>query len=131
MSTPNVPQQPHHFTQQQPGQPMASQQNFTAPGAGQYAPQHPPTSKATTLDKTNTFALLAIVLAFLSPVAAIVFGHLGLNQIKRTGDAGRGIALTGLILGYVYAVTVTLLFVTYIGMIVVMLNSFGSLGRMY
>lgn len=142
MSTPDVPQQPetqpqspttqqpNYQAQPHPGQPLAPQQSFTTPAATPYAQQQVPASKATTLDKTNTFALLAIVLAFLSPIAAIIFGHLGLSQIKRTGDAGRGIALTGLIIGYVYTAATVLFIVAYVGLIFVMVGSIGSMSRM-
>ncbi len=34
-------------------------------------------------------------------IAAIIFGHIALRQIRRTGERGRGLALTGLILGYI------------------------------
>ena len=86
----------------------------------------PRTALPTTLAHTNTFALLAIILAFLSPIAGIVFGHLALGQIKRNGDTGRGIALTGLILGYAYFVLIALILIAYIGMIIVMFASFGA-----
>lgn len=150
MSTPGVPQQPetqpqspltqphnspaqqpNYPAQQHPGQQFAPQQSFTPPAAAQYAQQQAPAPKATTLDKTNTFALLAIVLAFLSPIAAIIFGHMGLSQIKRTGDAGRGIALTGLIIGYVYTASMVVFIIAYVGLIFVMVGSISSLSRMY
>ena len=31
----------------------------------------------------------------------VIFGHVALNQINRTGEGGRGLALAGLIIGYV------------------------------
>ncbi len=34
-------------------------------------------------------------------LAAIVLGHIALRQIRRTGERGRGLAVTGLILGYI------------------------------
>lgn len=36
----------------------------------------------------------------MAPIAGIVTGHLALLQIKRTGEEGRALALTGLIAGY-------------------------------
>jgi hypothetical protein len=36
----------------------------------------------------------------LTAIPAIVFGHVALHQIKRTGGQGAGLALTGLILGW-------------------------------
>lgn len=81
----------------------------------------------TTLAYTNTFALVSIITAFISPIAAIVFGHMALGQIKRTGDAGRGLALTGLIIGYSYFVMIALFVLFYISMIGIMIASFGAL----
>ncbi|WP_197373484.1 peptidylprolyl isomerase [Mycolicibacterium baixiangningiae] len=50
---------------------------------------------------TNAWAVAALVCAFLFAPLGIVFGHLSLSQIKRTGEDGRGLALAGLIIGYV------------------------------
>ncbi|MBL3678374.1 DUF4190 domain-containing protein [Leucobacter chromiireducens subsp. solipictus] len=74
------------------------------------------------MGQTNTFAFLAIILAFISPIAGIVFGHMGLSQIKRTGDAGRGIALTGLIISYAWFAFLVVFMVLYIGFIVMMVG---------
>lgn len=45
-------------------------------------------------------AILTIV-APLSAILAIVFGHIALSQINKRGGAGRGMALAGLIIGYI------------------------------
>ncbi|SJN08715.1 hypothetical protein FM113_04045 [Leucobacter sp. 7(1)] len=51
---------------------------------------------------TNTLAILALISAFVAPfVAPVVLGHISLNQIKRTGEGGRGLAIAALILGYI------------------------------
>ena len=34
-------------------------------------------------------------------VAAVILGHLGLSQVKKTGEQGRTYAITGLVTGYV------------------------------
>lgn len=34
-------------------------------------------------------------------VAAVILGHIGLSQIKKTGENGRTYAITGLVTGYV------------------------------
>ena len=50
--------------------------------------------------KTNTFATLSLIFAFLfAPVGALL-GHLGLAQIRRTGQRGKDRALIGLTLSY-------------------------------
>lgn len=51
---------------------------------------------------TNTLAILALVLGFVISPGGIICGHIALNQIKRTGEGGRGLALAGLIIGYVF-----------------------------
>ena len=52
----------------------------------------------------NTLATLSVVFAFVfAPVGAIL-GHLGLAQIRRTGEPGRDRALVGLSLSYAFIV---------------------------
>jgi eukaryotic-like serine/threonine-protein kinase len=52
--------------------------------------------------KTNTFANLSVVFAFLFAPAGAVLGHLGLAQIRRTGQRGHDRALIGLTLSYAF-----------------------------
>jgi Domain of unknown function (DUF4190) len=51
--------------------------------------------------KTNTLAIVSLVLAFVVSLGAVITGHIALGQIKRTGEGGHGLALAGVILGYV------------------------------
>ena len=44
--------------------------------------------------------LVQVVFGPLTAIPAIVFGHVALHQIKRTGEQGAGLALAGLILGW-------------------------------
>lgn len=127
---PSQPQQP--YAQQQPAlphaqQPTQPQQQYggrQAPVApayqGQvagYAPVKPlPTN--TTVKDTNTYALVSVILTFIVPLAGIIIGHMALAQIKRTGDAGRGLALTAVIYGYACFVSVALFLIFYIGFII-------------
>lgn len=37
----------------------------------------------------------------LTSILAIIFGHVAQSQMKRTGEGGNGMAVTGLILGYI------------------------------
>lgn len=46
--------------------------------------------------------ILAFLVPILIPIAAVVLGHIALSQLKRTpGTGGKGMAVTGLILGYI------------------------------
>jgi Domain of unknown function (DUF4190) len=51
-------------------------------------------------NRTNTMAILAIIFGFFVGILGIVFGHIALSQIRRTGEGGRGLAITGLVFGY-------------------------------
>jgi hypothetical protein len=62
---------------------------FTPPPA----PSRPP---------VNTIATLSLVFAFLFAPAGAVLGHLGLAQIRRTGELGRDRALVGVTLSYIF-----------------------------
>ncbi|PAY23693.1 hypothetical protein CEY15_07320 [Dietzia natronolimnaea] len=42
-------------------------------------------------------------------LASVVLGHLALARIRRTGQAGRGLALTALAVGYLWLVVITVL----------------------
>lgn len=53
---------------------------------------------------TNIFAVLALVFGILGGILAIPFGHVARSQIRRTGEQGDGLALAGLILGYIWLV---------------------------
>lgn len=50
--------------------------------------------------KTNTLAILALVFGIGGGVLGIIFGHVALSQIAKSGENGRGLAIAGLVLGY-------------------------------
>ena len=54
--------------------------------------------------KLNTLAVvsLAAAISWVGAVAGVITGHIALAQIKRSGEKGRGLAITGLVLGYLY-----------------------------
>lgn len=56
---------------------------------------------------TNALAITALILGcvawvvpFIGGLIAVIFGHVALVQARRRGEAGRNLALTGLIMGY-------------------------------
>jgi Domain of unknown function (DUF4190) len=68
--------------------------------------------------KTNTLAIVALILGIVVPLGGIICGPIALGQIKRTGEGGRGLAMAGLIIGIVltlvyliFAIIVPLLFI--------------------
>jgi hypothetical protein len=62
---------------------------------------------------TNGLAVAALVLGivwafWIGSALAIVFGHTALNQIQNSNQSGKGMAVAGLVLGYVGAGTFAL-----------------------
>ncbi len=49
----------------------------------------------------NAMAIAALVSAFVLAPLGIVFGHIALSQIRRTDEDGKGLAIAGLVVGYV------------------------------
>lgn len=68
---------------------------------------------------TNTMAVLSLVFAFVFAPLGIVFGHIANGQIRRTGEAGSGLATAGLIIGYVF----TAFWVLYILMMILIFSA--------
>ncbi len=105
MTDPNLPDQPGAAV------PPPAPAYGTQPAYGQAAP---PTGA-----KTNTLAIVSLVASLIGLVSGIGFlvgiicGHISLGQIKKTGEQGRGMAVAGLIIGYVgivLSIIVTILF---------------------
>lgn len=55
-------------------------------------------------DRWNVLAILAIITVWFTVILGLVFGHIALSQIKRTGERGRGLALTAVIVGWLAVV---------------------------
>ena len=66
---------------------------------GAYPPYGPPARG------TNGFAIASLVCSIVAcgvgSVLGIVFGHIARRQIRRTGEGGNGLAIVGMVVGYV------------------------------
>ena len=60
---------------------------------------------------TNAMAIVSLVCAFLFAPLGILFGHISLSQIKKTGEEGRGLAIAGLVISYLITVVTILVVV--------------------
>lgn len=60
---------------------------------------------------TNTLAIASLVCAFVFAPLGIIFGHVSLSQIKKSGEEGRGLALAGLIISYLFTAFMILVLV--------------------
>jgi len=89
-----VPMAPAVPNAYQPTNPYAAQA-YNAAGAGYY-PQ-----------RTNPLAIASLIVSlgglviFPGSIVGIVLGHVALAQIARHGEAGRGLAIGGLVAGYI------------------------------
>lgn len=64
------------------------------------------------LPSTNVLAVLSLVFGILGgTLLPIIFGHIALSQIARTGERGHGMALAGTILGYLSTIAVIIVLI--------------------
>jgi len=89
------------------------------------APQPTPyTTAAPAEQKTNVLAIVSLVSAFFISIVAVITGHIALKQIAQTGENGRGLALAGLIIGYVGLAATVIVVIIW----VVLLGAIASTG---
>jgi hypothetical protein len=89
------------------------------------------TTEVTPAAKTNGLAVASLACGFaqfmfgpLATIPAIVFGHMALHQIRRSGEQGAGLAIAGLILGWAAVVLGILL-------LIVAVSKSGQYGPMH
>jgi hypothetical protein len=102
VTDPNLPDQPGSSVP--PSQPAPAYGAPAAPAYGENAAYGQPSGA-----KTNTLAIISLVASIagivilwgIGSIAGVICGHISLSQIKKTGEQGRGMAVAGLIVGYV------------------------------
>jgi hypothetical protein len=85
--------------------------DYTQPGQqpqyGQYPQYGGPGGQYGAPQRTNPLAIAALVcgiaelLILLAAVPAIICGFLALSQIRERGEGGRGMAIAGIVLGFI------------------------------
>jgi hypothetical protein len=70
--------------------------------------RYPPPAQGTNGLAIASLAVGILWLSGVGSILAVIFGHIALGQIRRTGERGRGLAIAGLVVGYVGIVTVVL-----------------------
>jgi hypothetical protein len=96
VTDPNRPDQPSSAPP--PSQPAPA---YGQPGAPAYG--QPTGAKTNTLAIVSLVASIAgmVIIPIIASIAGVICGHISLGQIKQTGEQGRGMAVAGLIIGYV------------------------------
>src|ERR1700736_2571199 len=92
------------------------------PAPGFYPPAYPPPRQ------TNSMAIVALVSALVFAPLGIAFGHIALSQIRRSDEDGKGLAIAGLVIGYIFTGLFLLMIVLLI-LFVVLANQFDRLPR--
>jgi hypothetical protein len=93
-----------------------------------YQQPYPPYAAYPPAPPTNGLAIAALVCGVggfvigLSFIPAIICGHIARRQIRQTGEQGAGLALAGLILGYVGIA----LFAALVAVFIVIANKMGQ-----
>jgi hypothetical protein len=87
----------------------------------------PPVPQASPTAKTNTLALVSLIVAlapillifipyvncigFLCPIAAIILGIIGLTQVNKTMERGKGMAIAGIIIGAFWIILIPIIII--------------------
>lgn len=119
------------YGQQPQGQQPYGQQQTPPPGYVQQPYGQQPYAAYPPQPGTNVLAIVAIISAFFIPIAGIICGHIARKQIRETGEQGDGLALTGLIVGYVFTALIIVFIVIYVVFFVVLLGTVGMSGAYY
>ncbi|MGW6444822.1 DUF4190 domain-containing protein [Lentzea sp. NPDC055074] len=106
---PYNPKQPGDPYGQQPGDPYGQQQPYGQPGPyGQQPMYGPGPGYGYVQPKSQTNAILALVLSCVgfvtcgvTAIVGVIFGHIAMGKIKRGEEDGHGLAVGGLVVGYI------------------------------
>lgn len=74
-------------------------------------------------------AVAALISSFLVAPLGIVFGHIARHQIKRTGESGSGMALAGLIIGYLVTIATIVIVIMAIFLVVYVGNEVSHVNQ--
>lgn len=124
---PHAPQDPAQYAQPQYAQPEYAQPQYAQPQYAQpgYAPSqyqqgYPPVyggpnprQAKNWMGIVSLVASVSTIFTLVGCIVGIVFGHLGLGAVKRGEADNRGLALAGLITGYVFLGIGLLIFIAY------------------
>jgi hypothetical protein len=124
VTDPNLPDQPGA-----PVPPASPPPAYGAPGAAPAYGETAPAYGQPVGAKTNTLAIISLVASLIGLfsgigfIAGIICGHISLSQIKKTGEQGRGMAIAGLIIGYVGIVLSIILTIVFISLFATLYQS--------
>jgi peptidyl-prolyl cis-trans isomerase B (cyclophilin B) len=100
------------------------------PPAPNYQPQpYAPSAPYAPGPPTNSLAIISLVLSLVGvSLGGVICGHIALSQIRRTGEAGHGLALAGVIIGYAFIGIGVLFLIGYVVFFLIILGAAGAAG---
>jgi hypothetical protein len=72
---------------------------------------HPPQAWGQLPPEPDGFAVASLICGFLAPLFGIIFGHISNHKAKVAGRARSGMAIAGLVLGYIFTSILTLVII--------------------
>lgn len=108
--------------QYRPGDPPTFVPPPPAPGPGGALPAQRPVNSLAIVSLVAGIAGYVLPHPFIAGIVAIITGHMARRQIRQTGESGSGLALAGLILGYVHLALSILI----VGLIVLVVLGIGA-----
>ncbi len=111
------------------GQQPVQQYPGAAPSYAPYGYAAYPTQKTNVLSVISMIAsILGIVwiLPFVGSLAGVIMGHISLSQLKTSGEKGRGMALAGVIVGWIGLGFAILLAIAFFGLFAYGASSSGT-----
>jgi len=112
MAPPKIRHLPSHIGVIHDGEPVYPVTGYTSDGRAVTSDDFVSISHSSYSALTNSLAIAAFACGFIFAPLAIVFGHIALGQIRRTGEQGHGLAVLGLILGYFWVIAVGVVIVS-------------------
>lgn len=102
-----TPEPPPNWQPEQQGYPQqVYPQQYPPPAYGQQPPPYPYPHPYPPARTTNGMAIASMVLGivwvyWIGSILALIFGYLALNEIRRNRQAGEGMAIAGIVLGWI------------------------------
>ncbi len=99
---PRQSQQPYGSGPQGPAQYGPAQQGAQCGGPPPYGYGYPPPAPRGTNAMAVTSMIVGILwLYWIGSILALIFGYVARSQIRRTGEGGGGMAIAGIVLGWI------------------------------
>ena len=81
-------------------------------------------SNNTKVQLTNTMSIVGFVMSFFTPIVGLILSIVGMSQIKKTGEPGKGYALAGIIISAISLFLSLIFYVIYFLWLIVFIEDY-------